>query len=334
MQATMMQRLSLWGGRVSRWTGLALAGLLVAAPAWAQTYPDHAVRIIVPSPPGGGYDLIGRVLAEKLLPELGQPFVVENRTGAGTLVGTQAAASAAPDGYTLLVGGLANMAFNGGLYKDPRYDAKDFTAIGLVGSFSYALVGRKDLAQNSLKEIVAYARANPGKLSIASAGTGTGQQVAGLMLRQLAKLDITEVPYKGAQPAYTDLLGGRVDLFFDNTTTAQPLVESGRVKVFATSGSKRDTLMPNVPTGPEAGVDGLVLDGWIGLFAPAKTPAPVVEKLRVALAKVMQVPEVRKRLESNGWRLISMTPAQTEAFVKAEAAKWPQFLRQAGIKPE
>jgi len=332
MQARQMRRTSPW---MARWIGLVLAGGLVPAPVLAQTYPDHAVRVIVPSPPGGGYDLIGRLLAEKLLPELGQPFVVENRSGAGTLVGTQAAAGAMPDGYTLLVGGLANMAFNGGLYKDPRYDAvKDFTAIGLVGSFSYALVGRKDLAQNSLKEIVAYARANPGRLSIASAGTGTGQQVAGLMLRQLARLDITEVPYKGAQPAYTDLLGGRVDLFFDNTTTAQPLVESGRVRVYATSGSKRDSLMPNVPTGPEAGVDGLVLDGWIGLFAPAKTPAPVVEKLRAALAKVMQMPELRKRLETNGWRLISMTPAQTEVFVKAEAVKWPQFLRQAGIKPE
>ncbi|HEY4374543.1 MAG TPA: tripartite tricarboxylate transporter substrate binding protein [Burkholderiales bacterium] len=311
---------------------LAVVGIV---PAAAQTFPDHTIRIIVPSPPGGGYDLIGRLLSEKLYPELGQPLVVENRTGAGTLVGTQAAASAAPDGYTLLVGGLANMAFNAGLYKEPRYDAvRDFTAIGLVGSFSYALVGRRDLPQHTLKEIIGYAHANPGKLSIASAGTGTGQHIASLMLRQLTKSNLVEVPYKGAQPAYTDLLGGRVDLFFDNTTTAQPLADAGRIQVYATSGSKRDTLMPKVPTGPEAGVDGLVLDGWIGLFAPSKTPAPAVAKLRTALAKVMQSPETRKRLESGGWRIIDMSPAQTEAFVKAEAVKWPLFLRQAGIKPE
>jgi tripartite-type tricarboxylate transporter receptor subunit TctC len=293
------------------------------------------VRIIAPSSPGGGYDFIGRLLAEKLLGELGQPFVVENRTGAGTLVGTQAAAAAPPDGYTLVVGGQANMAFNSGLYKDPRYDpVKDFVPIALVGSFSYALIGRKDLPQTTLKEIVAYAHANPGKLTIATGGNGTGQQLTAILLKQITGSDITEVPYKGAQPAYTDLLGGRVDLFFDNTTTAQPLILDGRVKVFATSGSKRDTLLANVPTAVEAGVDGLVLDGWFGLFAPAKTPAPVIEKLRGAMAKIMLLPDVRKRLESNGWRLMNLTTAQTEALVKAEAVKWPQFMRQAGIKPE
>jgi tripartite-type tricarboxylate transporter receptor subunit TctC len=313
---------------------LLLAAALMPAIARAE-YPERAVRIIAPSTPGGGYDLIGRMLGEKLMAELGQPFVVENRTGAGTLVGTQAAAAAAPDGYTLVVGGLANMAFNGGMYKDPRYDAvRDFTPIGLAGSFSYALIGRKDLPQASLKELVAYARANPGKLSIATGGTGSGQQVAALLLRQIAKADITEIPYKGAQAAYTDLLGGRVDLFFDNATTAQPQVEAGRVRVYATSGWKRDAVMPNVPTGAEAGLEGLVIDSWLGLFAPAKTPAPIVAKLRGAFAKAMLAPDLRKRLESNGWTLISMKPAQTEAFVKEEAVKWPKFLHQAGFKPE
>lgn len=316
-------------------TAALFAGLFETGPALAQDYPNKAPHIIVPTAPGGGYDLIGRLLADKLQPLLGQPLVVDNRTGAGTLVGTQAAATAPADGYTLLVGGLANMAFNPGLYKDPRYDpVADFIPVGLVGAFSYTLIGRKDLPHNTLKEILAYARANPGKMTIASAGTGTGQQVAALMLTQLAKVDITEIPYKGAQPAYTDLMGGRVDLFFDNTTTAQPFVESGRVKAFATSGAHRDALMPKLPTGQEAGVEGLVLDSWIGLFAPAKTPAPVIEKLRSALGKVMQAPDVRKRLESTGWRVITMSPRETEDFVRAEAAKWPKFLRQAGIKPE
>jgi tripartite-type tricarboxylate transporter receptor subunit TctC len=314
---------------------LCLLGAAIALPASAQPYPGKPVRIVVPTAPGGGYDLIGRLLGDGLQAELGQPFVVENRVGAGSLIGTQSVATAPPDGHTLIVGGLANMAFSVALYRNVRYDpVADFTPIAVVGAFSYTLIGRKDLALNSVAEIVAHARANPGKLSIASAGTGTGQQVAALMLNQFAKVNITEVPYKGAQPAYTDLLGGRIDLFFDNTTTALPFIESGRVKAFATSGSRRDALLPTVPTGVEAGVEGLTLDSWIGLFAPAKTPPAIIEKLRAALLKVMERPEVRKRLESSGWRIISMPPRETEAFFKSEAVKWPEFLRHAGIKPE
>ena len=309
--------------------------LFAASSVFAQGYPSKPVRIIVPTAPGGGYDFIGRTLGEKLSHDLGQGFIVENRTGAGSLVGTQAAASAPADGYTILVGGLANMAFNAGLYKDPRYDAiNDFTPVALVGSFTYTLVGRKDFAPSTLQEVIAFARKNPAKLTIATAGTGTGQHVAAVLLKQLAKADILEVPYKGAQPAYTDLLGGRVDLFFDNTTTVRPFAADGRVKAIVTSGSKRDVLLPNVPTAREAGLDGLVLDSWIGLFVPAKTPQPVIEKLRDATAKALQAPDTRKRLESNGWQVISMSPAETKSFVRSEADKWRKFLQQAGIKAE
>jgi len=314
----------------------ALAILLFAAcNSFAQSYPAKPVRIIVPTAPGGGYDFIGRTIGEKLSQDLGQGFVVENRTGAGSLVGTQAAATAPADGYTLLVGGLANMAFNAGLYKDPRYDAiADFKPVALIGSFTYTLVARKDLAPSSLGEVIEFARKNPGKLTIATAGTGTGQHVAALLLKQLGKLDLVEVPYKGAQPAYTDLLGGRVDLFFDNTTTVRPFAADGRVKPLATSGSKRDALMPDVPTAREGGLEGLVLDSWIGFFVPAKTPAPIVEKLRDATMKALQAPDTRKRLESNGWQVISMSPGDTDKFVRAEADKWRKFLQQAGIKAE
>ena len=303
--------------------------------AFGQIYPAKPVRIIVPSPPGGGYDFIGRLLADKLSGELKQAFIVENRTGAGTLVGTQAVVQAPADGYTLLVGGLANLAFNPGLYKDTGYNpVTDFTPIALVGSFSYVLIARRDLPQSTLQEIIVFARANPGKLTIATAGTGTGQHVAAALLKQLTKTDLIEVPYKGAQPAYIDLLAGRVDLFFDNTTTARPMLEGGRVKAIATSGASRDAMLPNVPTGHEAGVDGLVLESWLGLFAPAKTPQTVVELLRTALAKVMQAADLRERLQSNGWRILSLPAKETEAFVKAEAQKWPQFIRQAGIRAE
>lgn len=316
-------------------TAVFIAGMLAALAVAGQGYPTRPVRIIVPSAPGGGYDFIGRVLAERLPRELGQTFVVENRAGAGTLLGTQVAAAATPDGYTLVVGGLANIAFNPGLYKEPGYDpVKDFTPVALVGSFSYTLVGRSDLPQSGIKDVVSFARANPGKLTIAAGGVGSGQHVAGVLFQRLAKVDIVAIQYKGAQPAYIDLLAGRVDLFFDNTTTALPFVKNGRVKALVISAATRDPLLPDVPTGKEAGLDGLVLESWIGLFAPAKAPRAVIERLRGGVGRVMQAPDLRSRMEASGWRILSMPPKETEAFVKAEVQKWPVFLRQAGVKAD
>ena len=316
-----------------------LAALLIlcaaAASASAQNFPVRPIKIIVPSAPGGGYDFIARLLSDRLSTDLGQGVVVENRTGAGLVVGSQAAAQSAPDGYTLLVGGLANMAFGPALFKSLGYDpVTDFVPVALVGSFTYALVARKDLPQSSLKEVLDFARKNPGKLTIAHAGTGSGQYVAAVMVKQLGKVDLLEVPYKGAQPAYTDLLAGRVDLFFDNTTTARPFIADGRVKPIATSGTERDALLPNVPTGSEAGLPGMVLDSWIGLFAPAKTPKPVVDRLRAATLKALEAPETKKRLETSGWRTLSMPEAETQSFVRSEAQRWPKFLQQAGVTPE
>ena len=315
-----------------------LLSLIFAAavlPAAAQTYLAKPVRIIVPSAPGGGYDFIGRLAAERFSQEFGQGFVVENRVGAGTLVGTQAAATAPADGYTLLVGGLANMAFNPGLHKDLRYDpVADFTPIAMVGAFTYALVGRRDLPPSTLRQLIDFARANPGRLTIATSGIGTGQHVSAVLLKRLANIDLLQIAYKGAQPAYIDLLAGRVDLFFDNTTTARPFIADGRVKPLVTSGSVRDALLPNVPTGREAGLEDLVLDSWLGLFAQSKTPRAIIQTLRGAILKMLEAPDTRKRLEANGWRIISMSSAETEAFVKSEAEKWPRFLQQAGIKAE
>jgi tripartite-type tricarboxylate transporter receptor subunit TctC len=313
-----------------------LAALVLAAcAAFAQEYPARTVRIIVPSAPGGGYDVIGRLLAERFSQDFAQAFVVENRPGGGTLVGTQVAAAAPADGHTLLVGGLANMAFNLALHAEPRYHpVSDFAPVAMVGAFTYALVARKDLPASSLGQLIEYARANPGKLTIATSGVGTGQHVSALLLKRFAGIDVLEVLYKGAQPAYLDLLAGRVDLFFDNTTTARPFIADGRVRPLVTSGSVRDALLPEVPTAVEAGLPDLVLDSWLGLFAPARTPSGVIERLRVATLKAVDNVEVRRRLEVNGWRIISMSPEETRAFVKREAEKWPAILRQAGIKPE
>lgn len=322
---------------ISRRRLMLAAGLALSVPPLAaQTYPSRPIRIIVPTTPGGGYDNLGRLVAERLSPELGGVgVVVENRTGGGTLVGTQAAAAATPDGYTLVVGGLANMALNAGLYRNPQYDpANDFIPISLVASFSYCLVARKDLQHNSLADLIAFGRANPGKLIMATGGTGSGQHVAAVMLRKLAGIEMVEVPYKGAQAAYTDLVGGRVDLFFDNTTTAQPLIEAGRIKAIATSGSRRDASLPNVPTAIESGLAGMELESWLGIFAPAKTPVSVIERLRAAMAVVSKQPDLRKRLEGGGWRMLDMSTADTERYVRSEAERWPRFLREAGISGE
>ena len=214
--------------RLLRALPLALCACLFAAPAAAQTYPDRTIKLIVPQPPGGGFDTVARILADRLGPLLGQAIVVENRTGAGTLVGTEAAARSPADGYTLLLGALSNIALNPGLYPKLAYDPlKDFTPIGLAVTWSYTLVARKDLPQKDLKELIAFARDNPEKVTYASAGKGSGQHIAMAVTAQLAGIKLTHVAYRGAQAAYQDILGERVDLFFDISSTARPQVDSG-----------------------------------------------------------------------------------------------------------
>jgi tripartite-type tricarboxylate transporter receptor subunit TctC len=307
----------------------------VACPALAQDYPSRPVRVVVPSAPGGGFDLVGRVLSQKLGEQTGQVFVVENRPGAGTLVGTQLVARSAPDGYSLVVGGLSNIALNMGLYKEPGYDSlADFTPLSLVVSHSYTLVTRRDLPLASLKEVIAFARANPGKLNIGTSGVGSGQYIGAAVIAALTGVDIVKIPYKGAQPVYQDLLAGRVDLFYDNTTTTQPYVEAGQVKALAVSSRERAPTMPQVPTLIETGVVDLEMETWFGLFAPARTPRAVVDRLRAEIDKATRSAETRSRLEMGSGRSLRLSPAETEAFVRAEVAKWVGLLRKAEIKPE
>jgi tripartite-type tricarboxylate transporter receptor subunit TctC len=309
--------------------------MLACGGAPAQDYPSRLVRIVAPSAPGGGFDLVGRVLAQKLGEQTGQAFVVENRPGAGTLVGSQLVARAAPDGYTLLVGGLSNIALNMGLYKAPGYDSlADLTPITLVVSHSYTLVGRKDLPQGTLREVIEFARAHPGKLNIGTSGPGTGQYVIAALLIAAAGIDIQKIPYKGAQPVYQDLLAGRVDLFFDNTTTAAPYIEGGQVKPLAVSSRDRVAAMPRVPTVTETGVLELDMETWFGLFAPARTPRTVIERLRAEIDRAVQSPDVRRRLEQGSGRSLRMGPAETEAFVRSEVPRWIAQIRKAGITPE
>lgn len=316
-------------------TALALWSFLACAAAPAQEYPSRPVRIVVPSAPGGGFDLVGRVLAQKLGEQTGQAFVVENRPGAGTLVGTQLVARAAPDGYSLVVGGLSNIALNMGLYKEPGYDSlADLVPVSLVVSHSYTLVARKDLPLASLKDVLAFAKANPGKLNIGTSGIGTGQYIGAAIIAALAGVDIVKVPYKGAQPVYQDLLAGRVDLFFDNTTTTRPYVEAGQVKALAVSSRERAPTMPQVPTLIETGAVDLEMETWFGLFAPARTPRAAIERLRAEVDTATRSADVRSRLEMGSGRSLRMNPTETEIFVKAEVRKWVGLLRKAGIEPD
>ncbi len=316
---------------------------LAAAFAWAgfqgaalaQAYPSKAVKVVIPQPPGGGFDFVGRLLSDRLSKSLGQPVVAENRPGSGTLVGTDAVANAAPDGYTLLVGSVSNLAINPGLYRNLPYDSlRDFEPVGLAVAYSYTLVGRKDLPFNSLKELVAYAKANPRKLTYASGGNGSGQHVLAAALWQLAGVELVHVPYRGAQAAYQDLLGGRVDVFFDLSPTARGQVDGGTVKPLVVSGSSRLPFHPDVPTITETGVSTLELESWFGLFAPAKTPADALERLRSELAKVVIATDVVDIFKKAGGKPLALSSADTRALVRRDVERWTKLTRDLDIKPD
>jgi tripartite-type tricarboxylate transporter receptor subunit TctC len=314
-------------------TALACAGVQGAAIAQAEL-AGRPLRIIVPQPPGGGFDFVGRTLAEHLGRGLGQSVVVENRPGSGTLVGTDAAAKAAPDGSTLLVGSVSNMVLNAGLYASLPYDPlRDFEALGNAVTYSYTLMCRKDLAVASLADLLAQARARPQGFTYASAGNGSGQHVIAAALWHQAGVQLLHVPYKGAQAAYQDLLGGRVDLFFDLAPTARGQINGGTVKGLATSGAQRNPMHPELPTLRESGVE-LELESWFALFAPARTPPAVLARLRTELARVTSLAEVREIFTKAGGRPLPLGPDETRAMLARDLERWIRLLRVAAIKAD
>jgi tripartite-type tricarboxylate transporter receptor subunit TctC len=309
----------------------ALLALDVAMARAQFAYPDRPVKIIVPIGAGGSYDLVGRYLADVLSRRTGQAFFVENKPGAGTVVGTQAAAQSEPDGYTLLVGGLSNMAFNSALYSKLAYDPlKDFVPVALVYRFGYVMVGRKDLPQTTLSDIVLAAKARQGSISVATAGVGTGQHLVAAAFMKAAGVKLLEVPYKGSPPAFTDLLAGRIDLFFDSIAAGLPYVQSGQARGIAVLSSKRSPLIPDVPTLAEAGVPGLDVDSWLGIFVPAKTPPEIIAKLRGDIRA--SLPDLKERFEKSGGEVWDMPDERLIAFVASEHESWTKLIREAGIK--
>jgi tripartite-type tricarboxylate transporter receptor subunit TctC len=303
------------------------------APTAAVAWPVRPLTIVVPLAAGGGYDFLGRLLAEGLGRELSQTVIVENRPGAGSVIGTQHVVRSQPDGYTLVVGGIGSIAHAPALIKDLPYNpATDLVPLQLLSTNAYTLTSRNDLGLRSLAELLAYARANPGRLTIGTPGQGTGQGVATALLKSLGGVDLLEVQYKGASPVYVDMMAGRVDLFFDATGTALPFIRGGKIRALATSAHEREAIAPELPTARESGLSELSLENWSGLFAPAQTPRAVVLRLREALNRIAQQPDFRRQMNARGYNLVS--PPDVEAFVRAELQRWPVLLRRAGLRPQ
>ncbi len=314
----------------------ALAGLLLAPAVQAAdnaAYPNKAVKLALPFPPGGSADSIARTMAERLQAQLGQPFLIENRPGAGGNVATRYIAKAAPDGYNLLVGVTGGMTINPTLYGNLDYDpAKDLVAISMIAHAPVVIVANPEAGFGSLKQFIDRVRAEPNRYTYATNGVGTSHHLAAELFRQAAKLDMRNVPYKGTPEALQDIIGGRVPVGFMDLTASIPLIASGRLKALATTGTKRTPALPDVPTVAEAGVPGFAADTWVGLFAPAGTPAGILEKLSAEIKTALSGAELRARAQTQGLEIASSTPAELQKFVQEETAKWKRVIADAKIK--
>jgi tripartite-type tricarboxylate transporter receptor subunit TctC len=312
-------------------TALVIAGL-ASGPLAAQDYPTRPVTVIVAQPPGGGTDIIARIIANQLSIQMGQPFVVENRAGAGTVVGTTVAANATPDGYTLLTGLSANMAVNPSLFAKLSYDPiRDFTPVSMLAEFPFVVVVSNNFPAHSIKDLIAMAKAKPGDINFASAGNGTGQHLSAELFELDTGIKMTHVPYRGATPAYADVMSGQTPVFFDNLASALGQVQGGSVRALAVTGRIRSPLLPNVPTVAESGVPEYVYTVWFGLWAPKNTPKPIVEKLYAETQKALADPAVKKRIVEAAGVPMNMPLADIEPFVKSEIAKWADVIKRAGI---
>jgi tripartite-type tricarboxylate transporter receptor subunit TctC len=299
------------------------AALSFSAHSQSQDYPNRSIRMVVPQPPGGGTDILGRSVAQKLSEILRQPVVVENKTGAGSLIGTEFAARAPADGYTLMVGGIFNMVMNKALIKNLSYaPEKDFISLGYVSAYPFVLLTRADLPVNNLPELVAYAKERPGKLTYGSGGIGTLQHVWGAILTSSLGLDMLHIPFKGASPAHQEMMGGRLDVMFDNMSASKQYVQSGKLKGLVVSSAARSPHLAQVPTVNETGLTRFEGESWFGIFAPAGTPPAVVAKLREAMAQINREPEFIARVERDGGRLLNIAPAQQQAFLQEEIERW------------
>jgi tripartite-type tricarboxylate transporter receptor subunit TctC len=307
---------------------------LLSPAAWGDDYPSKPIKLIVPFAPGGSVDIVGRILAQQLGQDLGQSIVVENRAGAGGNIGFEALAKAAPDGYTL---GMASstMAVNVSLYKSIGFDPlKDFAPISLVAMQPNVLMVNPALPVKSVAELIAYAKANPGKLNFASSGIGASQHLAGELFKSRTGVDMIHVPYKGGGPAIADVVAGRVQVMFETIPNSISYIQTGQLRALAVTVNERSAQLPNVPTMAEAGVKDYESRGWLGVMAPAGTPRPIIDKLTAAVHKAVETPAVNKRLIELGLEIKTSTPAEFGAFIASEVRDFRTIVTDAKIPME
>ena len=310
----------------------AAAVAALAGPSFAQAdYPSKPVKIIAPVQPGGGVDLVARTIADRLGRVLGQSFIVDNQSGGGGVVGSLATARAAPDGYTLMVGYVGTHGTNPAVRKLP-YDAlKDFTAIAMVGGTPNILIVPPTLPVTTLQEFVAYAKKNQGKLSYGSSGQGTLTHLAMEQLKVAADLDIVHVPYRGIGPAFTDILGGQTQAMFPGLAAALPHIKAGKVRPLAVTGTRRDPLVPDVPTFEESGFRGFTGVQWYGIVGPANLPAPIVKRLNEEINRLLENPELRQRLSGEALEPMPMSPEQFAQYIRDDIARWSKLAKERNI---
>ena len=316
-------------------TVLAVALAPGAPSALAQAFPTKPIKVVVTFPAGGGADFVARAIAPRLTESLGQSVVVDNRAGAGGNIGAEAVAKSPPDGYTLLLGAAGTMTISPNLYDKVPFDTfRDFDPIGLAGSSPFVLVANPAVAANTLAELTAFAKANPGKLNYGSSGNGGAPHLAGELYKSMAGINIVHVPYKGLAPAITDLLGGQVQLLFADVGLVAQHVKSGKLKAIAMTGRQRSAGLPEVPTMIEAGLPGYQAGTWYGLFAPAGTPKEIVTRVNADLVRIVATPEIRSQFALQGIEPGGDRPEQFATLNRDDYTKWGKLIKEANIKPE
>ncbi|AVS71721.1 LacI family transcriptional regulator [Paracidovorax avenae] len=309
----------------------AAACALLPGLAAAQAFPSKPITIIVPFAAGGTTDILARIIAQGMGAELGQSVVVDNRAGAGGNIGGQVAARAPADGYTLFMGTVGTHAINAALYRKMPFDpVKDFAPLTRVANVPNLLVANPAQPFKTVQKLIAYAKANPGKINFGSSGSGSSIHLSGELFKSMAKVDMQHVPYKGSAPAVTDLLGNQIAIMFDNMPSAIQHVRSGRLRAIAVTTARRSPELPDVPTIAESGVPGYEATSWFGMFAPAATPAPVVAQLNATIVKVLAQPDIRKKLAEQGAEAAGETPAQFADFIQKESVKWGRVVKESG----
>jgi tripartite-type tricarboxylate transporter receptor subunit TctC len=312
-----------------------IAALALAAPSGAQApaYPTKPIRLVVPFPPGGATDILAREVSKHLTETWGQSVVVDNRPGAGGNIGTELVAKAAPDGYTLEMGTVGTHAINASLYAKMPFDhVKDFAPVILVAGVPNVLVVNPSVRVNSVQELIAYAKANPGKLNFASSGPGTSIHLSGELFKVMAGVQMTHVPYKGSAPALQDLLGGQVQLMFDNLPPSLPQIKAGKLRALAVTSATRAPALPDVPTIAESGLPGFEASSWFGILAPAGTPPAIIAKMNMEVAKWLASPEGKEKLVAIGANGAGGSPEDFARHIQAETAKWAKVVKESGAK--